>query len=112
MDAQRKKGVVDVLVLSVLQSGPSYGYKIIQDVSDIIEVSESTMYPIFRRLEKNGCVSTYSEEHNGRIRKYFSLTPKGEQRIAEFLSEWEEIRRIYEFIMKTGGSHYDETGLL
>lgn len=99
MDAQRKKGILDVLVLSVLQSGPSYGYKIIQDVSQIMEVSESTMYPIFRRLEKNGCVSTYSEEHNGRMRKYFSLTAEGQNRISDFLAEWEELRSTYEFIV-------------
>lgn len=104
MDAQRKKGVLDVLVLSVLQSGPSYGYKIIRDVSEIMEVSESTMYPIFRRLEKNGAVSTYSEEHNGRMRKYFSLTPEGRKKINEFVEEWEELKNIYEFIVKTGGT--------
>lgn len=104
MDAQRKKGILDVLVLSVLQSGPSYGYRIIQEVSNIMEVSESTMYPIFRRLEKNGYVSTYMEEHNGRTRKYFSLTDTGRERIYDFLEEWEELKNIYEFIVKNRGN--------
>ena len=64
MDTQRKKGVLEVCVLSVLKRGPSYGYQIIQDVSDCIEVTDSTMYPILRRLESGGYVTTYSMEHN------------------------------------------------
>lgn len=98
MDIQRKKGLLDVLVLSVLLSGPSYGYKIIQEVSEIMEVSESTMYPIFKRLESTGCVRTCTEEHNGRVRKYFSLTDAGREKIDAFLEEWQEIISVYEFI--------------
>lgn len=100
MDTQRKKGMLDILVLSVLLSGPSYGYKIIQDISEIMDVSESTMYPIFKRLESSGCVITYSEEHNGRKRKYFSLTDMGREKIDSFLFEWQEMMRLYEFIMQ------------
>lgn len=99
MDTQRKKGILDILVLSVLLSGPSYGYKIIQDISEIMDVSESTMYPIFKRLESSGCVITYSEEHNGRKRKYFSLTDAGREKIDSFLFEWQEMMQIYGFIM-------------
>ncbi|MEE1031087.1 MAG: PadR family transcriptional regulator [Ruminococcus sp.] len=98
MDAQRKKGVLDILVLSVLTTGPSYGYEIIQRVSGVMEVSESTMYPILRRLENGKDVETYSQEYNGRIRKYFSITEKGRERIAEFLEEWDEMKAIYEFV--------------
>ena len=100
MDTQRKKGLLDILVLSVLLSGPSYGYKIIQDISEVMEVSESTMYPIFKRLESSGCVLTYSEEHNGRKRKYSSLTDTGREKIDSFLSEWQEMMQIYDFIMQ------------
>lgn len=100
MDTQRKKGMLDILVLSVLLSGPSYGYKIIQDISEIMDVSESTMYPIFKRLESSGCVITYTEEHNGRKRKYFSLTDIGREKIDSFLFEWQEMMQIYEFIMQ------------
>lgn len=100
MDTQRKKGMLDILVLSVLLSGPSYGYKIIQDISEIMDVSESTMYPIFKRLESSGCVITYTEEHNGRKRKYFSLTDIGREKIDSFLFEWQEMMQVYEFIMQ------------
>ena len=74
MDIQRKKGLLDVCVLAVLRRGPSYGYKIIGEVSSCIEVSESTLYPILKRLEANGAVTTDTQEHGGRIRKYFYIT--------------------------------------
>ena len=98
MDTQRKKGVLEVCVLSVLKRGPSYGYQIIQDVSSCIEVSDSTMYPILRRLEANGFVTTYSSEHNGRTRKYFQITDSGVQKIKDFLDEWDEMKKIYGFV--------------
>lgn len=98
MDAQRKKGILDVLVLSVLEKEPSYGYQIIRSVSEVMPVSESTMYPILRRLENSEYVNTYSKEYNGRVRKYFSLTESGRSRIVQFLQEWDEMKAIYEFV--------------
>ena len=91
MDIQRKKGLLDVCVLAVLRRGPSYGYKIIGEVSSCIEVSESTLYPILKRLEANGYVT-------GRIRRYFYITDAGQERIDAFLDEWDEVKRIYAFI--------------
>ena len=98
MDTQRKKGLLDVCVLAVLRREPSYGYKIIGGVSACIEMSESTLYPILRRLESNGFVTTYTQEHSGRVRKYYQLTETGQQRIDAFLDEWAEVKRIYSFI--------------
>lgn len=98
MDVQRKKGLLDVCVLAVLRRRPSYGYQIVRDVSACIAVSESTLYPILRRLESNGFVATYTQEHNGRVRRYYQITDTGRQRIAAFLGEWEEVKRIYAFI--------------
>ncbi len=98
MDVQRKKGVLDVCVLSVLCQGPSYGYQIVKEVSRCIEISESTLYPLLKRLEQAGCLETYREEHNGRLRKYYQITEAGRRKIAEFLDEWEEIRQIYRFV--------------
>lgn len=102
MDIQRKKGILDICVLTVLRKEPSYGYQIIQDVSQCIEVNDSTMYPILRRLEITGCVTTYSNEYNGRTRKYFTITKIGIDRIEEFLSERDEIEKIYEFVGNYG----------
>ena len=98
MDIQRKKGFLDICVLSVLYQAPSYGYQIIKEVSDCIEISESTLYPILKRLEKANCLTTYKQEYNGRIRKYYELTELGEQKVQEFLSEWDEMKKIYAFV--------------
>lgn len=109
MDTQRKKGVLEVCVLSVLKRGPSYGYQIIQDVSDCIEVTDSTMYPILRRLESGGYVTTYSMEHNGRTRKYFQITDTGVQKIQDFLDEWDEMKQIYAFVGRNFNSERQDT---
>ena len=98
MDIQRKKGMLDTCVLSVLKQGPSYGYELIGRVSSCIPVSESTLYPILKRLEASGCLTTYKQEHNGRLRKYYQITEAGEQKIRLFLEEWSEMERIYAFV--------------
>ena len=98
MDAQLKKGLLDVCVLSVLREGESYGYKIITDIAPYIAVSESTLYPILKRLESTGAVTTQSREYNGRLRKYYRITERGIERIREFIEDVREFERIYEFI--------------
>lgn len=98
MDAQLKKGLLEVCVLVALQAKDSYGYQIIKDVSPIVEISESTLYPILKRLETGGMVTTYSMEHNSRLRKYYRLTPAGRQRIRDFLVEWEDVMKAYRYI--------------
>lgn len=98
MDTQRKKGVIEICVLASLQKEPSYGYRIVQNVSQCVEISESTLYPILRRLESNNCVSTFSQEHSGRLRKYYKLEQPGKEKIEQFLSEADEMRKIYSFI--------------
>lgn len=104
MDIQLKRGLLDSCVLSVLVCGDSYGYQIIKDLSPCIEVSESTLYPILKRLEANRCLTVYSMEHNGRLRKYYSITDEGRRKIAEFLSEWQELLKVDRFIReKTEG---------
>lgn len=102
MDAQLKKGVLDVCVLAVLKSGESYGYQIIQDMSAYLEISESTLYPILKRLESNGYVSVRGVEYNGRLRKYYRITPGGINRIEEFLDDIDELDRAYKFILREG----------
>ena len=105
MDAQLKKGLLEVCVLSAIQKEESYGYKIISDLAPYIEISESTLYPILRRLESNGAVTTRTEEYNGRLRKYYHITPQGIKRIEDFKTEWEEIVSIYNFVVKEGGTN-------
>ena len=98
MDIQLKKGLLEFCVLSALQKSDSYGYQIIKDISSCIEVSESTLYPILKRLEANNYVETYSVEHNSRLRKYYKITNTGKERIKEFLDDWKEVMKIYYFI--------------
>ena len=98
MNAQLKKGLLDVCVLSVLSRGESYGYKILKDLGEYIDLSESTLYPILRRLELSGCVTVHSVEHDGRLRKMYTITGAGKRQILEFLDDWKEVERIYTYI--------------
>lgn len=104
MDIQMKKGMLDVCVLSVLSQGDSYGYQIVKDVSACIEITESTLYPILKRLETGGCLTTYSVAHSGRLRKYYRITSLGKMKIAEFFNDWQELLRIYNFVLE-GNQH-------
>lgn len=98
MDVQRKKGILEVCVLAVLKKGPSYGYMIIRELERCIEISESTLYPILKRLEQNGSLKTYRQEYNGRMRKYYRLTSEGQHKIDLFLDEWDELQKMYQFV--------------
>lgn len=98
MDSQLKKGLLEYCVLAVLKQSDSYGYQIIRDISSCVSISESTLYPILKRLEKNACLETYSVEHNGRLRKYYRITDAGLQAIQEFIRDWKQVMDIYTFI--------------
>ncbi|MBE5782238.1 MAG: DUF1700 domain-containing protein [Clostridiales bacterium] len=98
MDAQMKRGMIEICILSLLAKGDSYGYQLIKDIGPILEISESTLYPVLRRLESASCLTVYSVEHNSRLRKYYAITEEGRKKIAGFLEEWKEIYKIYQFI--------------
>lgn len=98
MDSQLKRGIIDICVLCALKRGDSYGYKIIKDLQPYIELSESTLYPVLKRLESAEYVSTYKVEHGGRLRKYYKITKTGTERISGFLSEWDILMKAYNYI--------------
>lgn len=100
MDIQLKRGLLDVCVLAAIKNEDSYGYKIIKDLKPCIELSESTLYTILKRLELADMLSVRSVEHEGRLRKYYHITKKGLRRIEEFKDEWKEVISIYQFVMK------------
>ncbi len=100
MDAQLKRGVLDVCVLAVLRKEDSYGYKIIKDVSPVLKLSESTLYTILKRLEELSMIEVRTTMHDGRVRKYYHITVRGIKRIEEFKNEWKEIMAIYSYIDK------------
>ena len=102
MDIQMKRGLLDVCVLAAIKGGESYGYQIIKDMKPYVQISESTLYPILRRLEAAKMLTVSTAEHNGRLRKYYHITPRGLKRIADFTDEWKEIINIYKFITRGG----------
>ena len=104
MDIQLKRGLLDVCVLAAIKNEDSYGYQIIKDLSRCITVSESTLYPILRRLESAGSLRVYNVEHNGRLRKMYAITPAGKTQIQAFLDGWQEIAAIYHFIREANAN--------
>ncbi len=100
MDAQLKRGLLDVCTLAAIKSEDSYGYKIIKDLKPYISLSESTLYTILKRLEASKMITVYTAEHNGRLRKYYHITDDGIKRIKEFRDEWKEVMSIYQFVVK------------
>ena len=100
MDVQLKRGLLDVCVLAAIKNQDSYGYQIIKDMKPYVTITESTLYPILRRLESAQFLTVRSAEYNGRLRKYYHITPAGQKRIEEFKQEWQEIMSIYQFIVR------------
>ena len=105
MDIQLKRGLLDVCVLAAIKPGDGYGYQIIRDMKPYVDISESTLYPILRRLESANCLTVRSAEHNGRLRKYYSITPLGLKRIEDFKADWREMQSIYQFVTRGENPH-------
>ena len=100
MDIQLKRGLLDVCVLVAIKNEDSYGYRILKDVKPYIEMSESTLYTILKRLELSGMLTVRTAEHGGRLRKYYHITKSGLKRIENFKEEWREVMSIYQFVME------------
>ena len=100
MDVQLKRGLLDVCVLAAIKNEDSYGYKIIKDMQPYLEMSESTLYTILKRLELSKMLTVKTSEHDGRLRKYYHITSVGLARIEEFKNEWKEVMSIYHFVIK------------
>jgi len=100
MEVQLKRGLLDVCVLAAIKNEDSYGYQIIKDMKPYVEISESTLYPILRRLEAAKLLTVRSAEHNGRLRKYYHITPLGLERIEDFKEDWKELLSIYQFVTR------------
>lgn len=100
MKQQLKKGVLEIFILAVLSKSDSYGYKMISDLEPYIDISESTLYPILRRLEKQEFLETYNRLYNGRNRKYYRITKNGVEQINVFYNEWKDIKKIFDILTK------------
>ena len=100
MDIQLKRGLLDVCVLAAIKNEDSYGYKILKDMKPYMEMSESTLYTILKRLELSNMLTVHTSEYGGRLRKYYHITRAGLGRIEDFKSEWLEMKSIYEFVTR------------
>lgn len=100
MDIQLKRGLLDVCVLAAIKNEDSYGYKIIKDMKPYMELTESTLYTILKRLELSNMLTVRTVEHGGRLRKYYHITDEGLKRIEDFKDDWQEILSIYQFVTK------------
>lgn len=100
MDIQLKRGLLDICVLAAIKDEDSYGYQIIKDIKPYVEISESTLYPILRRLQAAKLLTVRNTEYNGRLRKYYHITELGLKRIEDFKCEWQEIISIYNFVTR------------
>lgn len=99
MDIQLKKGLLELCILASLQEKESYGYQIIKDIEPCIEIAESTLYPILKRLEKSEYLRSYSKEYNGRLRKYYVITNKGKEKLSKAGEDYMQLKKIYAFIL-------------
>ena len=86
---QTGAALLECCVLAVLDREDTYGYVLTQRVKGVLQISESTLYPVLRRLQKDGCLTVHDEAFNGRNRRYYQITPAGRARLAEFTAEWE-----------------------
>ena len=100
MDAQLKRGFLDVCVLASINRQDSYGYQIVKDVPSSLHLTESTLYPLLKRLESAGLLTVYAIEHNARLRKYYRITPAGVTYLDEFLKDWDDVLDVYEYVKR------------
>lgn len=99
--------LLDALVLAVLHKEATYGYKLTQEVKSMLQVSESTLYPVLRRLTREGCLETYDEEHMGRNRRYYRLTEKGKKQYAFYVKEWQTFSEQIDQMLIEGGNEHE-----
>lgn len=100
MDSQQKKGLIELMVLASLKYEDSYGYLINQEINEVIDLSESTLYPILRRLEKQDMVETYQTIYNSRVRKYYRITKEGLKKLKRSEDDFLDVKRIYDYILR------------
>lgn len=99
MDVQMKRGILDGLVLATLKRSDTYGYELTENMTKRLDIAEMTLYPVLRRLEAQGFLTTYSREYNGRLRKYYQITPIGLERLDGISIELRELRQLIDGIV-------------
>lgn len=95
--------LLDACVLAVLSTQDTYGYVLTLKIKTVLDISESTLYPVLRRLQKEGCLVTYDQPYQGRNRRYYSITPYGRERLAFYTAEWKSYREKIDQMLIGGG---------
>lgn len=95
-----ESSLLDACALAILHRGDTYGYEITQEMKKSITVSESTLYPVLRRLQQEELCRTYDQPYQGRNRRYYSITEKGEAKLAEYLKQWADYRNAVETLLE------------
>ena len=104
MNIQLKKGVMEIVVLSMLRRRDFYGYELVSEISKYIEMSEGPIYPLLNRFKKDGLVDTYlAESHNGPPRKYYKITEAGRTEYIESVREWSDFTKAVNMLLTEGG---------
>ncbi|MDZ7544084.1 PadR family transcriptional regulator [Clostridium perfringens] len=104
MAFQLGAALLDACVLAVLSREDTYGYILTQNVRQIMSISESTLYPVLRRLQKDECLTTYDQAYQGRNRRYYKITEKGKQVLSEYLGQWEEYKKNVDKVLLERGT--------
>ncbi len=91
--------LLDACVLAVVQQGDAYGYTLTARVKEIVDISESTLYPVLRRLQKDGCLNTYDQPYQGRNRRYYQITDMGRERLVYYKKEWESYKNSIDVLL-------------
>lgn len=99
MDGQMKRGLLEACVLTLLSRGESYGYQLIRDLGPVMAISESTLYPVLRRLQKNGSLTTYDRPYQGRNRRYYRITVSGRALLEQYRKEWLNYKQQVDFFL-------------
>lgn len=99
---QLGSALLDACVLAVLSKEDTYGYVLTQSIQEIMDVSESSLYPVLRRLQKDNCLSTYDQPFQGRNRRYYSITEEGRTRLSEYTNEWLNYKQKVDQILLRG----------
>lgn len=102
---QLGSALLDGCVLSVLNREDVYGYVLTQNIKEVVDISESTLYPVLRRLQKEAFLQTYDEPYNGRNRRYYKITDKGKGKLKEFIQEWKDYKARLDLILLGGNAN-------
>lgn len=102
MTFQLGSALLDACVLAVLSREDAYGYVLTQSVKEVVEISESTLYPVLRRLQKEGWLTTYDQPYSGRLRRYYAITPAGHEALARYREEWNVYKKQVENMLFGG----------